>query len=306
MLFILSRFLLLTSFIFAACGNNHKKEAESSEAKRYETGYNLAEPDQRLILPDTLREISGLTVIDTNTFACVQDENGIVFIYDVTRNRIKEQFTFNIDGDYEGITRVGKTLYILRSDGVLFEISNYESANFKLSAYETGIPANNNEGLCYDADHHRLLIACKSKIGKGKEYKDKRAIYGFDLETKKLSDEPAFEFDVQTINAFATEQEIKIASKENKKGRQKAPAIKFRTSATCIHPLTKKLYLLSASDHMLFIFDQEGTLEHIEALDEELFNKAEGITFFENGDMLITNEGQDKKPTLLWFSHRLR
>jgi hypothetical protein len=30
-----------------------------------------------------------------------------------------------------------------------------------------------------------------------------------------------------------------------------------------------------------------------------MFNKAEGIAFFENGDMLITNEGQDNKPTFL-------
>lgn len=300
MLFILSRSIFLISFIFAACGHHHKKEAGRS----YETGYNLAEPDQRFILPDTLHEISGLTAIDTNTFACVQDENGIVFIYDVAGNRIKKQFTFTIDGDYEGITRVGKTLYILRSDGVLFEISDYESANFKLGSYETGIPANNNEGLCYDAAHHRLLIACKSKIGKGKEYKDKRAIYGFDLKSKILSEEPAYEFDVQAINEFAADKGIEIASKEKKKGRQKAPAIKFRTSAICIHPVNKKLYLLSASDHMLFVFDPEGTLEHIEALNEKMFNKAEGITFFDNGNMLITNEGQDKKPTLLQFNYK--
>jgi uncharacterized protein YjiK len=305
MLFILSKHLFFLSLVFTGCAGEHTNEAASEvKEKPYETGYHLEKPDQRFILPDTLHEISGLTNIDANTFACVQDENGIVFIYDVLNNKIKKQFTFNIDGDYEGITRVGKTIYILRSDGVLFEISNYESENFKLTSYETGIPANNNEGLCYDADHNRLLIACKSKIGKGKEYKDKRAIYAFDLGAKTLSDEPAFEFDVQAISAFAAEKDIEIASKEKKKGRPKAPAVKFRTSAIGIHPVTKKLYLLSASDHMLFIFDMEGSLEHIEQLDEEMFNKAEGITFYENGDMLITNEGQDKKPTLLRFTYQ--
>jgi uncharacterized protein YjiK len=307
MLFILPRFLFFISLVFAGCAGDQKSKAASEvKEKKYETGYNMRKPDKRFILPDTLHEISGLTNIDANTFACVQDENGIVFIYDVTNNKIEKQFTFNIDGDYEGITRVGKTIYILRSDGVLFEISDYQSANFKLTSYETGIPANNNEGLCYDADNNRLLIACKSKIGKGKEYKDKRAIYGFDLVSKTLSDEPAFEFDVQVISAFAVDKDIEIAAKENKKGRKKAPAIKFRTSAIAIHPVSKKLYLLSASDHMLFIFDMQGKLEHIEQLDEEMFNKAEGITFFDNGDMLITNEGQDKKPTLLWFDYTMK
>jgi hypothetical protein len=67
--------------------------------------------------------------------------------------------------------------------------------------------------------------------------------------------------------------------------------------------VTKKLYLLSAVDHMMFIFDSTGKLEHIEQLSPKLFNKAEGITFFANGDMLITNEAQRMKPTLLRFNY---
>jgi hypothetical protein len=45
-------------------------------------------------------------------------------------------------------------------------------------------------------------------------------------------------------------------------------------------------------------------LEHVEQLNPALFNKAEGITFLENGDMLISNEGQSKKPTVLRFNYR--
>ena len=117
------------------------------------TGYNLTKPDNTFLLPDTLHEVSGLTDIDSTTFACIQDENGILFIYDAKNNVIKKQYTFNLDGDYEGITRVDQSIYVLRSDGTLFEISNYTSDNFKLTSYTTGIPANNNEGLCYDQEN---------------------------------------------------------------------------------------------------------------------------------------------------------
>lgn len=270
------------------------------------TGYNLTAPDNTLILPDTLREVSGLTNIDSTTFACVQDENGILFIYDVSKNEIKKQYVFNIDGDYEGVTRVDKTIYVLRSDGTLFEILNYTSDNFKLTSYATGIPANNNEGLCYDPDGKRLLIACKGKIGKGPEFKDKRVIYGFDLQTKTLTKEPIFDFDLQVIKDFAIKNKLDLPTKTRKKKEQSItePFIKFRTSAICIHPQTKKLFLLSASDYLLFIFNMSGDIEHIEQLNPTMFNKAEGITFYENGDMLITNEGQDKKPTLLHFKYR--
>ena len=71
-----------------------------------------------------------------------------------------------------------------------------------------------------------------------------------------------------------------------------------------IHPLSGKLFLLSAPDHLLFIFKMTGELEHIEVLDQSIFNKPEGIAFLANGDMLISNEGQNKQPTLLRFKYQ--
>ncbi|HET6558965.1 MAG TPA: SdiA-regulated domain-containing protein [Prolixibacteraceae bacterium] len=269
------------------------------------SGYNLTAPDTALTLPDILHEISGLTYVDSTTFACIQDEKGILFIYDWKQNEIEKQYTFHIDGDYEGIARIGKTMYVLRSDGTLFEISDYESGSFKLDSFATGIPANNNEGLCYDPDNNRLLIACKGKIDKGPELKDKRVIYSFDLLSKTMSTEPVFDFDLQTIKAFAQHQKVNLPAKSKKKGKRSEPVIKFMTSDIGIHPLTKKLFLLSASDHLLFIFTMNGDIEHIEQLDPQLFNKAEGITFLPSGDMLITNEGQDERPTLLQFKYIL-
>jgi uncharacterized protein YjiK len=306
---LLSPALLLLSLCFSNCSDGNSKNQQEEflmEKEELTIGYNFSSPDKLLILPGILQEISGLTNIDTTTFACIQDENGILFIYDIVNNKIQQQYKFTMDGDYEGITRVGKSMYVLRSDGTLFEISDYSSKNFKLASYDTGIPADNNEGLCYDEANNRLLIAAKGKVGKGREFKDKRVIYGFDLKTKTLSDEPAFDFDLQDINRFAQKNDIALPVKEKKNGNKKESTIKFRTSAIVIHPLTKKLYLLSASDHMLFVFDMKGTIEHIELLDEEQFNKAEGITFFDNGDMLITNEGQDKKPTLLRFNYGVK
>ena len=267
------------------------------------TGYNLNSPDTSFALPDTLHEISGLTYIDATSFACIQDENGILFIYNALNNKLEKQYTFHLDGDYEGIARIDKTICVLRSDGTLFEISDFESEDFRLNSYATGIPANNNEGLCYDPDNNRLLIACKGKIGKGPAYKDKRVIYGFDLKTKVLTQDPVFDFDLQTIIQFAQRNDIKLPVKTKKKGQVTEPVIKFRISAICIHPVTKQLYLISAADHMIFVFGMNGEIVHIEKLNPAMFNKPEGITFFENGDMLITNEGQNKRPTLLRFNY---
>lgn len=268
-------------------------------------GYNLTDPDVSLKLPHILREISGLTYIDSSSFACIQDEKGVIYIYDFQKDKIKRKFKFNIKGDYEGITRVDSTIYVLRSDGTLFEIADFGNKDFKLNTYSTGIPTNNNEGLCYDPDNHRLLIACKGKAGNGKEFKEKREIYAFDLTTRTLSTEPVFDFDLKTIKEFARQQKYPDRVRNKKKGKNAGPEIKFMTSDIGIHPITKKLFVLSAFDHMLFIFNRNGTIEHIEKLNPEIFIQAEGIAFQPNGEMLITNEGRDKRSTLLRFKYKL-
>lgn len=297
----MTRINIFFAFIFVltlfACATEYRNNEKI-------IGYNLTVSNATMTLPDILHEVSGITYVDSDLLACIQDEQGILFMYDWKQNEIIKQYAFHIEGDYEGITRVGRTFYVLRSDGTLFEIMDYESENIRVNSYVTGIPANNNEGLCYDPVNNRLLIASKGKIDKGSEYKDKRVIYSFDLTAKTMSEEPVFDFDLQEIKAFAVNQKINLPTRNKKKGKIKEPVIKFMTSEIGIHPVTQKLFLLSASDHLLFIFNSNGKLEHIEQLDPELFNKAEGITFLPEGDMFITNEGQNGRPTLLYFDYK--
>ena len=113
---------------------------------------------------------------------------------------------------------------------------------------------------------------------------------------------------VRTSQDFAIKNKLDLPSMTRKKKGQEIsePFIKFRTSAICVHPKTKQLFLLSASDYLLFIFDANGTIKHLEQLNPNIFNKAEGISFFDNGDMLITNEGQDNRPTVLRFKYEMK
>lgn len=267
------------------------------------TGYDLSKPDQVWTLPDTLREISGLVLIDENRCACVQDENGILFIYNLAKKEIEAQYPFGDNDDYEGIAKVEDNLFVMRSDGVLFEIQDYLSGKLKVVSINAYVPAEDNEGFCYDRDHNRLLIAVKGKAGDAKEQKDQRLIFGYDLSLKKLQTEPAFQFNLETIRSFAKANNIELPTKIKKSGEVSKPILKFKTSAIAIHPVTKMLYLLSADDYLLFVFDKAGQIEQMVQLDPKIFNKSEGITFSENGDLFISNEAQDKKATILKFNY---
>jgi len=278
--------------------------APVKNAGNYTLGYNLSKPDAVLILPAILHEISGITHLESDLFACIQDENGIVFFYDLKKNKIERQLHFNINGDYEGIAIAGSKIYVLRSDGALFEIAGHESGNLNFDVFYTNIPSRNNEGLCFDPDGNRLLIAPKGKTLKGPADKDKREIYAFDLKTRTLSQDPVFIFDLQAIRNFAKANKLNLPLKEKKKGKQPEPRIDFMTSAIGINPVSKKLFILSSSDYLLFISDMDGNIEHIETLNPAVFNNAEGIAFYSNGDMVITNEGGSGNPTLLLFKYQ--
>jgi uncharacterized protein YjiK len=309
---IASFFLFMFFIDVLSCSSpveERKTESNIKDAKL--TGYDLSVPDKTIPLPGILHEISGITLINPSSVACIQDEYGVIFIFDLLDNEIKDQLVFSGNGDYEGIARVDKTFYVLRSDGTLFEYRDNASPDAVPKIYSLDIPASENEGLCYDKKGKRLLIAPKSKLEKSFERKESRLIYGFDLKSGTLAKEPVYEFDIEQITSFALDNKVIAPEKEKKKSKKgkkksedKVPEINLRPSAIGIHPVTNELFVLSSIENMLFIFRRSGTIKHIEKLDKDIFNMPEGITFFDNGDMLISNEGQNKVPTLLRFNYK--
>ena len=254
-------------------------------------GYTLDRPDKSDELPDILIEVSGLTDIDDRTLACVQDELGVVFFYDLEKRRIVRKLPFSDVGDYEGITRVGERLYALRSDGKLFEIDGFAGEDFHVTTYDTGIPVKNSEGLGYDPAHDRLLIAGKSNP-KDDRYKNDKVVYGFDLTTKEVSPNPVLAFTESAIGKA-------LRAETGRKDRDAS----INPSAIAVHPLTDDIFVLSSKDHLLYVFDRSEEVKGIYPLSDWQFEQPEGITFMEDGTMFISNEGKDGAPTLYRFDY---
>lgn len=265
--------------------------------------YQLSSPDKSYTLPPSLNEISGITILNNNEIACVQDELGIVYIYDLKDGKISKEYKTGLVGDYEGIAIVGNTIYLLRSDGVLIEYPDFRSPNMKIKEYFLNLPSVNNEGLCYDMKNYRLLIAAKVKPGKNKLDKDIRHIYSFDLKTKTPNNIPLIKLSVDDIEATAVKQNIPIPYRTNKKTGAKINSFNFRPSEIAVHPINGNIYILSANDKLLLMIDKSGGIKNLLQLDSVLFNKAEGLAFLPDGTMLISNEAQKGKPTLLTFKY---
>lgn len=296
--------LLLSTLALNTCANSEGP----GRAIVNKAGYALTEPDNTSILPVSLREISGMTIIDESTVACVQDENGIIFIYDISKSEIRKMINFGPDGDYEGISLVNSTIYILRSDGLLFKMENYKTSSSSEKIELNGIKADNNEGLCFDRKNNRLLIIPKEKNRK-EGFRENHLIYGFDPVQDSLASKPAIKIDLSEVTRYIDENNVAVLKKAGKKGKKDKKNTKefnFKPSEICIHPVTGKIFVLSGEELMLFVFNTDGTIEYAEKLNPAIFTMPEGLAFFENGDMLISNEAGNKYPTILRFNYKLK
>ena len=241
---------------------------------------DLRMADNRWELPAELREVSGIALLPDGSMACVQDEEGKIFIYDLDQKAISREIPFAGPGDYEGIAVAGEDAYIVRSDGTLFEVAGFTGQKPDVKVYEASFPATINiEGLAYDQDQNQLLLAPK---GHDPKLKMQKGIYAFSLESKKFLPEPVISISLEQVQP----------PKKSKK--QKSAYDVLQPSSLEKHPSNSGLYLLDAVNNRLYTMTKDGQLIRTLELDESQLRQAEGLTFDQNGAMYIASEGGKK------------
>jgi len=301
--------LNLTLFGFSSCNFQKKKKKQIKEVtgKDYIFPYDLENPDAVYHLPLYLEEISGISCYKKNKIACVQDEQAIIYIIDTEKGKVTSKLDFGKDDDYEDITIVGDNAYVLRSDGAIFKVKNFKKkGEIKTIKIETSLnKLNNTEGLVFDKSTNSLLIACKGSpsINEKEHYEGFKAIYRFDFNNNRLVKKPAYLVDLSktdsikdtgTIEKYFIETAIKL--------KLTGDGSSFHPSAIAIHPIDEsKIYIISGVEKLLIIMNKNGLIIDILKLDKRIFNQPEGICFSENGDLFISNEGENRGGNILKF-----
>jgi uncharacterized protein YjiK len=223
-------------------------------------------------MPKCLNEISGICWVDQERIACVQDKQGIIFIYNISSAKIENQIQFADSGDFEAITKTDDTYYVIRSDGYIFEICTYLKTYDAKQYYVSINEPNDIEGLFYDVTKNRLLIVNRLP---DPQAQTKKSIYSFDLSTKKMIDKPICEIDISSI----------LIENDDKKKDV------FLPSDIAIHPITSDIYLTDGIHSCILIIDPAGKIKSFIKLDKNDFPKPEGLTFSPDGDIFISSEG---------------
>jgi uncharacterized protein YjiK len=244
---------------------------------------NKGEGVGRWELPSVLRGVSGIKYLGDNRFACIQDEEGTIFIYNADAGKVEKTIPFSGPGDFEGIAIAGSSAYVVRSNGTIYEVQDYEEAKPKVMQYDTPLTAKHNvEGLTYDKNNNRLLVAVKGNEPGNKNYK---GIYAFDLKAKQLAVKPVIKINLadpffNSMKGNATDQV-------------------FQPSAIEIHPITNDIYILQGSDPRLIVMDAKGHMKKLYTLNRSLFPQAEGLAFTPKGELYVSNEGKDSAATIV-------
>lgn len=253
-----------------AAGKKDKKEAQDKLQKS--DGVTIV---QKWELPEKLREISGIAYLDEDRFACIQDEEGIIFIYNRKENKIEKEIPFAGPGDYEGIAVNNSTAYVVRSDGRLYQVP-MDGGKSSVKEISTPLTEKHNvEGLEYDKDNNRLLLAIKDEEPGGKDYK---GVYAYDLSVERFVAEPVYKIDVN--HELLTQE----GGKKNKV---------VRPSEISIHPVTKEIYITDGPASRLLVMNSRGNIKKVYQLGKD-YPQAEGIAFSPQGTLFISNEGKER------------
>lgn len=253
-------------------------KTDRSDNAAWADGIKIA---QKWNMPSVLKEVSGIAYMDGDRFACIQDEQGIIYIYNTATGKIEKEIPFAAAGDFEDITLVGETAWVVRADGKLFEV---DVKSGKAAQHNTLLTVEHNvEGLAYDKASNRLLLAIKDEEPGGADYK---GIYGFDLATKKLAKDPVYKIDL-AHDLFAEGK-----GKKGKKGKAVKP------SAIGIHPSTGEIYVTDGPKSRLLIMDSKGEIKNLVELGKA-FEQPEGLAFGPQGELYISNEGNKQPGNIL-------
>jgi uncharacterized protein YjiK len=255
--------------------------------------YALTSPSVIIYLSnEDLREISGLSPTkEEGVFCAIADERGeIYFVRGDGGGVVLRTVNFLEKGDFEGVEAVGETLYAVKSNGNVYEVSRWKN-NRKpcVKVYETPLKKSNDiEGLGFDPRRNTLLIACKQDP----ESDTTRCIMAFDLNSKQLHPKPAYSIDPKQVQAL-------VPTLPGEKSTY------FSPSGVAIHPKTNDVYILSSSKKCLVVLDYNtGKIKYASRLDKQVLPQPEGIAFDKAGNLFLSSEGKKGEALLVRFNTR--
>jgi uncharacterized protein YjiK len=252
--------------IFSCSLFTQKKKLVRSPA-----GYNLSAP-QTIRLDENLDEISGIAYDAAGPMLlAINDEEGRKYTVSLPDGKVKRGARFAKGGDFEDIVLLGKSAYVLKSNGDLYTIK--DAGADSLESVKTSFPIKGRfdfETLFLLPASGQLVLLCKTCPQQTNQVPG----YLHNPETGQTIDSVSFRLDFSSLpDSFP----------------QPGKSL-LHPSGAAIHPVTGDLFILASANGLLVLADQRGTVKQSFKLDRKVFKQPEGICFAPDGGMYISNE----------------
>ncbi len=284
------------SFVLAALSFVAAKSLEEVGVERYyfqkatnfqkEDGYfDLANPSTVSSFPMGVASFTDVTMLDSTHMIGIEPVNGNVMMIDLLNNSIASQLSLGSEFKFVDVSKMDSTLILFDSNSkVHFLLPPYDSTSF-VSTNETKENFSTS-GICFHESTKRLFLL--SEVQEKEEGQFSSFLYAFNLNKRQLREEPLFEINSFAIETFAINNNLRLPRNKVTYDGDTVEGLNFTPSALAIHPKTNEIYVLSSDDRTLVVYNQFGDVVNFTVLDAMIFSKPTGMTFQENGDLLIT------------------
>ncbi|MBL0170192.1 MAG: SdiA-regulated domain-containing protein [Gemmatimonadaceae bacterium] len=248
---------------------------------------SVGDPDAplaRWVLPKALSEISGLALTSDGRLFVHGDEDGQVWEIDYRRGLLLKRFSIGagaIKADFEGITVANDVLWLLASNGMLYEFrEGIESAHVEVRKHDTGLTkACEFEGVAYDATINALLLACKNI--RDKQERNAIVIYRWSLKPDSAGRVSRVVVPVASVRGSNGWNSLQIAD-------------------ITVDPQTGNYVLLASKERAIVAITPTGGAVFARSLPEqhEQHEQPEGLAVTKDGLFLVSDEAV-KGPALI-------
>jgi len=246
-------------------------------------GEDKSKPVAEWIMPPELREISGMALTADGRIVAHDDEVAKIYVIDPRRGILLKSFTLGtgMRGDFESIAVAGPDIYMLASNGVLFQFQEgADGAGVPYSAIDMHLGNECEfESMVYQADSNWLVMPCKNA-------KDKSLAHNLVIYRWKLSGNAADRISMITV---PIPQLV---------GNNKWKTL--RPSDITIDPTTGNFVMISSHEQALIETTRSWRLVRAEVLPHG-HNQPEGIAITKDSIMMISDEATRKPAAITLY-----
>ncbi len=250
-----------------------------------ERGYfDLVHPESVTNLPLGVNAFTDFVLMDSTHLVCLDDQIGGVLVYNLISNKSQGYLPTGIDSKITEVTKIDSTIVLVDENMDLhFLFPPYDSSSIVTESLREKSWI--SSGMCLHEQTKRLFFVAESDIENDVQ---NHLIYTFNLNQRKMNERPLFDIKPEDIELFAISNNINLPTNPTEQA-DSIHYFTFKPDVIAVHPKTNEIYILSSANRSLAVYNQFGQVVNFTTLSEELFSQPKAMTFFPNGDLLLTN-----------------